>query len=227
MTAARVPSDSNAGSVLVAALERAWSAICDRHPQVPEVVMVVASGSAGSGGRRGLKLGHFAAQRWKVADDDAERSELFVGGEGLAAGAVGVLGTLLHEAAHGLGAARGIHDTSRQGRYHNRRYAALAGELGLTVRTAGTGGWTATAVPAETAAGYATVIEDLTRALVLWRHAEGPEGGRARARNLLAAVCACGRRIRAARSTLDEDLILCGRCGAAFEPVDHDQQPED
>src|SRR6266700_2169878 len=105
---------STAASVLVAALERAWTAIRARHPQVPEVVMAVASGSVG---RRGeLKLGHFADRRWTVTT--AERPELFVGGEGLAAGAVEVLGTLLHEAAHGLAATRGIQDTSRQGRYH-------------------------------------------------------------------------------------------------------------
>jgi hypothetical protein len=87
------PTGGDAASVLVAALERAWSAIRRRHPEVPEVVMAVASGSVG---RRGeLKLGHFAERRWTV--DAAERPELFVGGEGLAAGAVEVLGTLLHE----------------------------------------------------------------------------------------------------------------------------------
>ena len=40
-----------------------------------------------------------------------------------------MLCTVPHEAAHGLAYARKIGDTSRQGRYHNRRYAALAGEL--------------------------------------------------------------------------------------------------
>ncbi len=207
------PGGSNAASVLVATLERAWAQIRRRHPQVPEVVMAVASGSIG---RRGeLKLGHFAERRWTV--DAAERPELFVGGEGLAAGAVEVLGTLLHEAAHGLAAARGVQDTSRQGRYHNRRYAALARELGVTVGTAGSRGWTATAVPAETTTVYAAVIDDLARALVLWRRAEHPSGGR-RANNLLAAVCGCGRRIRAARSTLAEAPVLCGRCGGPFQP---------
>jgi len=44
-----------------------------------------------------------------------------------------VLGTLLHEAAHGMAATRQIKDTSRQGRYHNRRFAELAAELGITV----------------------------------------------------------------------------------------------
>ncbi len=206
------PTGGNA-SVLVAALERAWSAIRARHPQVPEVVMVVASGSVG---RRGeLKLGHFADRRWTVAT--TERPELFVGGEGLAAGPVEVLGTLLHEAAHGLAAARGVQDTSRQGRYHNRRYVALAGELGLTVQRAGSRGWTATTVPAETTTVYAAVVDDLARALVLWRRAEHP-GGRKRAGNLLAAVCGCGRRIRAARSTLAQAPVLCGRCGGPFQP---------
>ncbi len=212
MTTAR-PTDGNAASVLVAALEHTWMAIRARHPQVPEVVMAVASGSVG---RRGdLKLGHFADRRWRVAT--AERPELFVGGEGLAAGAVEVLGTLLHEAAHGLAATRGVQDTSRQGRYHNRRYAALAGELGLTVQRAGSRGWTATQVPAETATVYDAVVDDLARALVLWRRAEHPGPGK-RASNLLAAVCGCGRRIRAARSTLAQAPVLCGRCGGPFQP---------
>ena len=212
MTTAR-PTDGNAASVLVAALEHTWMAIRARHPQVPEVVMAVASGSVG---RRGdLKLGHFADRRWRVAT--AERPELFVGGEGLAAGPVEVLGTLLHEAAHGLAATRGVQDTSRQGRYHNRRYAALAGELGLTVQRAGSRGWTATQVPAETATVYDAVVDDLARALVLWRRAEHPGPGK-RASNLLAAVCGCGRRIRAARSTLAQAPVLCGRCGGPFQP---------
>jgi hypothetical protein len=211
------PAGSNAASVLVAALERAWAQIRAQHPQVPEVVMAVASGSVG---RRGeLKLGHFADRRWTVAT--AERPELFVGGEGLAAGAVQVLGTLLHEAAHGLAAARGVQDTSRQGRYHNRRYAALAGELGLTVQRAGSRGWTATAVPTDTEATYAAVVDDLARALVLWRRAEHPGTGK-RASNLLAAVCGCGRRIRAARSTLAAAPVLCGRCGGPFQPPEEE-----
>ncbi len=38
---------------------------------------------------------------------------------------------LLHEAVHGIAAARGVRDTSRAGRYHNRRFLAIAEELGL------------------------------------------------------------------------------------------------
>ncbi|MFF1909225.1 hypothetical protein [Kitasatospora sp. NPDC058218] len=38
---------------------------------------------------------------------------------------------LLHEAAHRLAAARGIRDTSRARRYHNRHFMLIASELGL------------------------------------------------------------------------------------------------
>jgi hypothetical protein len=125
--------DRAAASRLVAALEHAWSAIRTQHADVPQVVIVVTSGSDPRSRR--LNLGHFAAGRWQLtgADAPSDRPEVLVSGEGLQRGPVDVLGTLLHEAAHGLAYARTVSDTSRQGRYHNRRYATLARELGLDV----------------------------------------------------------------------------------------------
>ena len=66
-------------------------------------------------------------------------------------GAVDVLGTLLHEASHALAHVRGIKDTSRQGRYHNRRFRDLAAEVGLAVREVPVIGWSDTHVPDATA----------------------------------------------------------------------------
>ena len=41
------------------------------------------------------------------------------------------LQTMLHEAVHALAHARGVNDTSRGGKYHNKRaFVALAAELG-------------------------------------------------------------------------------------------------
>lgn len=157
-----------AGSGLVAALELVWEAIRGRCGEVPEVVVVVAAGSEG----KQLKLGHYAASRWHL--DGGERAEVLVGGEGLRCGAVDVLGTLLHEAAHGLAQTRGVKDTSRGGRYHNRRYRALAEELGLEVAETPPIGWSATTVPEATVAGYAAAVAALNEALVLWRVAERP-----------------------------------------------------
>jgi hypothetical protein len=205
-----------AASLLVAALERIWQTIRRRHPDVPDAVLVVASGAAG----KRLNLGHFAPHRWQV--NGADRHEVLVGGEGLRRGALDVLGTLLHEAAHGLAQARGIQDTSRAGRYHNRRYATLAGELGLEIANLKPIGWSATTVPEATAAGYAGQLEALGAALVLWRRQELHAAGGTRSRNLLACMCPCGRKLRAARTTLQEAPILCGACEQPFEPEDQD-----
>jgi hypothetical protein len=52
-------ADMVATSRLVAALEHAWTTIRRHHPDVPQVVMVVASSSEPRSRRR--NLGHFAA----------------------------------------------------------------------------------------------------------------------------------------------------------------------
>ena len=105
----------------------------------------------------------------------------------------------------------------------NRRYATLAGELGLDVSSVKPIGWSATTVPEQTAAGYAGQLEELQAALVLWRRQEHRIGSGTRSRNLLAAVCGCGRRIRAAKATLAEAPIVCGACQEPFEPADSDE----
>jgi hypothetical protein len=204
-----------AASTMVAAMEGAWTAVRARHPQVPEVVVVLG---AGSEARRGLfKLGHFAAARWQV--NGQRRAEVLVSGEGLHRGARDVLGTLLHEAAHGLADARKIQDTSRQGRYHNRRYARLAGEVGLEVACDQQTGWSQTRVPDALAEAYADVLADLAAALVLWRYAEQQAPTSTGSRNLLACQCPCGRKLRVAKQTLAQAPILCGACEQPFEPA--------
>ena len=97
---------------------------------------------------------------------------MLVSGEGLQRGPVDVLGTLLHEAAHGLAYARKVSDTIRKGRYHNRRYATRARELGQAVAHRDPLGWSATRAPEPNAARYAEVLAELAEALVLWRRGE-------------------------------------------------------
>jgi hypothetical protein len=202
-----------AGSTLVAALEQVWTAIRRQHPEVPPAMLVVASGSQG----RRLKWGHFAAGRWQVADTACP--EVLVSGEGLDRPAREVLGTLLHEATHGMAHTRRIADTSRGGRYHNRRFKQLAEELGLQVAEVDPIGWSRTTVPEPTAARYATVLGLLAERLVAWRRREQPVGtAGGGSRNLLVCACACPRRIRVAPATLAVAPIVCGACGAVFTP---------
>lgn len=143
-----------------------------------------------------MPLGHFAAGRWQRGPG-GPLPEMFIVGEGLSRGPADVLATLLHEGAHGAAAIRKIQDTSRQGRWNNARYRAIAAELGLDVAQAPRIGWSATTVPAATAARYAAEFDDLAAALTAWRHPEH-RGGRASSKNGTAARCPCGRRIRVA-----------------------------
>jgi hypothetical protein len=214
MNAEPTTSPQAAASAVVAVLERAWTAIGAYHPDVPQVVVILG---AGSESRRGLfKWGHFAAARWQVADTN--RPEVLVSGEGLKRGARAVLATLLHEAAHGLANTRGVKDTSRQGRWHNRRFAALAGELGLrVVKDSGTG-WSQTSLTDQLATRYADQLTDLDAALGLWRHTERQFGPAASSRNLLACACECGRKLRVSRTTLEQAPIICGGCEEPFQP---------
>jgi hypothetical protein len=209
-----------AASAVVAALERTWAAIRAHHPDLPEAVLILGPGSEA---RRGLReLGHFAAGRWHVQDAKANRHEVLVAGEGLRRGPVDVLDTLLHEAAHGLAHARKIKDTSRQGRWHNQRYAKLAREVGLEVTADATTGLSQTHLTQQAAARYAEQLRDLEAALGLWRHAEPTRDREAGSRSLLACSCECGRKLRVARSTLEQAPILCGACRKPFEPAERE-----
>ncbi len=200
---------------LVAALERAWQTIRDRHQDVPPAVLIVGSGTTSKSAA--VTLGHFAAQRWQRADGEgATVHEVLIGGEGLKLGADEVLATLLHEGAHALALARGIKDTSRQGRYHNRKFKALAEELGLQIAEAPGIGWSATVLPAETAERYRGTLDDLADAITLHRRPEGQRGAPTPSRNAIAAVCGCGRRVRVAPTTLDAGAIVCALCASEF-----------
>jgi hypothetical protein len=203
-----------AGSAVVAALEDAWTAVRTHHADVPQVVIILG---AGSEARRGLfKWGHFAAARWHVAG--ANRPEVLVSGEGLRRGAPDVLATLMHEAAHGMANTRQIQDTSRQGRWHNRRFATLADELGLKVTQDRATGWSQTHLTEQLANRYQQQLTSLSSALQLWRHAELQLGTQTTSRNLLACSCACGRKLRVAKSTLEQAPIICGACQEPFSP---------
>lgn len=204
---------------LVAAIEAAWTAIQAVHQDVPEVVVTIGSGSRSGG----LTLGHFAADRW-VRGEDAVH-ELFVGGEGLARGGADVMGTLLHEAAHAAAQARGIKDTSRQGRYHNAKFKAIAESFGLSIEHDRNIGWSVTTLPEATAARYRVAVRALDKAITAHRRAEsalmgGGNGGRGSSNNGSAAMCSCGRKIRASLAVLAAGPILCGICGAQFLPED-------
>jgi hypothetical protein len=199
---------------VIQALEDAWTDIRSRHTDVPHAVLVVASGSTA---RNQLVLGHFAGGRWQHGAN--RLPEVLVSGEGLRRPAPEVLTTLLHEAAHGLAATRGIKDTSRQGRWHNRRFAALAAELGVDPAQDPVLGWSPCTLRPSTLDDYADTLAGLTAALSLYRYPEQhADGARASNNNGVACACGCGRKIRLSRTVLAAGPITCGLCGEDFAP---------
>lgn len=211
-----------AASDLVRELEALWAAIRRRHPDVPPAVIVVGAGSGDV--RRGeLKLGHFARDRWTRAEGEGPAiAEVFFGGEGFKLGALELLDTALHEAAHGIAAVRGIQETSRQGRYHNARFRKLAEEVGLTAQTAGSIGWSYTELAEGTAAEYADELVSLEAALQLVRRHEVQPAAGAKPPGQIACVCGClpPRKIRVTPSVFDLGPIECGLCVQPFAPAE-------
>ncbi|MFF0145798.1 hypothetical protein ATK36_1073 [Amycolatopsis sulphurea] len=226
------------------AMEQLWAAIRHRHADVPDAILVLASGTMGTTTEI---HGHFARARWHVGDGVDPRAEFFLGAEGLRRSPAEILSTTLHEAAHGIAATRDIVDVS-DGRYHNKRFAALAAEVGLRADQADRIGWSATTALPETVATYRAELSTLEAALTVWRHTEqevavraiapppdiedpdtpalppvvvAPVDGRGAHRggpNYVAAICRCEppRRIRAARSSLELGPITCTLCGDPF-----------
>ncbi|MFC8012587.1 hypothetical protein [Streptomyces cinereoruber] len=232
------------GTRITTALEATWAAFQKHHPDLPDVVMITGTGTQGRNRKR-PKLGHHKADRWLDAAAGGRRAELFVSGEAIAAGGQVVVETVLHEAAHALAAARGIRDTSCAGRWHNRKFAELAKEVGLEPpkRAEKVIGFSEALITAATVSRYASAIRKLDAAALARIEApdeegdqeqdedgkkEGPRGGKGRAGKRLAVACECDppRRMQVTPKLLEGGAILCGECREPFEPVESAEDTE-
>ncbi len=208
-------------AALVAVLEQAWAAIRNQHPEVPARSSSWPPGSPAKPDKP-MRWGHFADGRWQHGDD--QLPEVMVSGEGLSRPADKVFTTLLHEAAHGLAAVRGIKDTSRQGRWHNKQFANLAAELGMTTTKDDKLGFSPCELTELTAARYRATITALGEALNAYRHPETFEGKeRTNNNNGVSAECECPRKLRISLTVFEAGPIRCDECGEAFLPEDTDR----
>jgi hypothetical protein len=231
------------GSQIITALEQAWAAIRDQHPEIPDVVIVTGAGSNQKGLPKGYRLrGHHWPGRWATGPDGEHRMpELFMAGELLAAGGRAVLEVMLHEAAHALAVVRGVRDCSAEGnRYHNKRFAALAAEMGLAgpARPEKVTGWSSCQITGETAAAYGDVISAIDTARLPYLPdssippgGDGGDGGgedqgddhedkpKKRGGRREAVECACQppRKLQLSPKQLEDGPVICGLCHAPFE----------
>ncbi len=213
---------------LLQALSFIWTKIRERHPDVPEVVLLPAPAP-----RRQLNvLGHFAALRWSGRQEKGQHlHEVVVVAEHLDRPAEDTLETLLHEAAHALNFERGIKDCSAS-QYHNKKFRDAALELGLEVKQVKHYGFALTSLPKSTAELYQEEVVKLKEVLIHRRRptlmttggtgstppktpgpSVGGPGPRSRSRK---ATCACPFIIRVSMKTMLNTVIRCECCGEPF-----------
>jgi hypothetical protein len=169
-----------------------------------------------------------------------------VSGECLAEGPHQTLQTMLHEAVHAQAHARGVKDTSRGGKYHNKRaFVALAGELGLIwpqgQRPHPVIGFSEVTFTEQTVADYADTLAYLGAAIRLYRNTfrrlgllgggrQGQEGGEAggdgegqqptgKAGERFKEACGCQppRSFWVRAKQYSPGPITCGVCGQDFQ----------
>ena len=201
------------GSAIVAAAEAAWAEIQARHPEVPDVVIRL-------GVSEGTALGHFASNRLRLRGlASGQTHEVMLSAVRCGDGGEGAFCTLLHEAVHAFCHGCSIQDTSRQGRYHNKRFQSQARAFGLNCELhSATFGLALTTLPPETRESYQDVIAGLDAAIQIHEDrtpakAETPGGREAKAAKPK-AVCECDRKIPG--SALQGGPIICGLCETEF-----------
>lgn len=200
---------------VIEALEAAYARLSDEFG-LPPVTIVVASGA----GRR-PKWGHFHAGQYRLPEGSEEKPvhELLIAAESFRREPHETFGTLVHEAAHAFNEANGIKDTSRGGRYHNKRFKKTAESFGLSIGFDDSIGHSPTTVPQATRDTYADEIAAIGAATKVFR--DFPEAAtKPKARNNPKLTCECGFVIRASRKTIEETAIMCGNCQTWFKESD-------
>lgn len=148
-------------------LDEATAVIAREHGIKGRISLVVGA----TGG--GKKHGHFHANTWADRNDPAQSyHEIMLSGESLERGAVGTLGTLIHELAHAYNFENDIRDVSDSGRYHNDSFKRTAERMGLEIEKAARIGWSVTTVPPQTRQKYAALIEKLEKAIIVFRRGD-------------------------------------------------------
>ncbi|MFI9162836.1 hypothetical protein [Kitasatospora aureofaciens] len=108
-------------------MDTAWQEIRRRHPDVPEPAGTTASGDGPDPTRCAtLRTGR------EFTRDGALTMELQFSAGTLRHGSRANLQALLHHAAHGLARRHGAKEVSSRYRWHNKHFARIARELGLT-----------------------------------------------------------------------------------------------
>ncbi|MFF2080565.1 hypothetical protein ACFVXG_38105 [Kitasatospora sp. NPDC058162] len=210
------------GAVIISTVETAWQEIRRRHPDVPELAVTTASGNGADPTRCAtLRTGR------EFTRDGVLTMELRFCAGTLRHGGQANLQALLHHAAHGLARRRGVKEVSSGYRWHNKHFARIARELGLTPprRATPVVGMTDCRLDDAEATRWSEVIAVLDAAAGVRLEAavqstatpRSPRSG-----NRFAVVCAeCSppRRLQITPFSFEQGPLLCGVCLTKFRPA--------
>lgn len=192
------------------------AAVRKNHEGIPEVVVTLASAKG--------KHGHFAPSAWSVRNDEegakpVYQHEMFLAAESLKRGAVGTVGTIIHELVHAYCHANDIQDTSNGGTYHNKRFAGVAEEFGIAVEKMGHHGFSRTTVPDATVRKYQREVDALEAALTVYRNDVGLAASVTKSTAYFMVCGTCNDRVRlGSKKWFERNLPVCS-CGEPFDLV--------
>lgn len=195
-------------SVVTAQLEATWEAIRANWPTVAEAVIVVYRPEKND------RRGHWHARQWR--NGGGYFDEVMLNSLILVEPIEGALETLLHEAVHSRAETEGIQDTSRDNAYHNKRFAALAAEMGLQTVKDEAIGWRTPGLLPGVLEQYARYLPEWSEAHRLYQEELARAGGKTKGRQAVRLECGCGRILRVSRTTADEGGIRCDLCRSLF-----------
>jgi len=202
-------------SEIIEALERAWQTIQYVHPDTRDAVLCVYQH------HKGDRRGHYASNSWterREGDQEARLDEVYISSHILAEGARSVLETLLHEAVHSIADTKQIKDTSRQGRWHNKRFEALAKTVGLTVVSDKSIGCRTPDITSETAEEYADLLADLEPVLRLYQPVAS-RVSKPRAKPVKLVCSGCGAKLSVSQKVYEAASLVCNECSEPFEAI--------
>jgi len=183
------------------AIRRTWKAIASHCGDLPEVSVAI---------RDQGPPGHQV-----VVVDEHDGHMLWVARSAIHTAAHELLAALIHAAVD-----CSADVTSRQGRYHNERFAVIAGWFGLNVERSQVHGWVDVGLSEDARRLYRTQIADLAEHLpsgpVPVVPSRSAVTGRVTSNGPLSARCGCNRLIKVSRRTLAVGPIVCGVCRELF-----------
>lgn len=203
-------------------LEVAWQNVRDIHPDVRDAIMVVYLHPKND------RRGHWAPESWTVAGDDKEDGqpeqdhidEVHISSHILSQGGRSIMETIVHEAVHSTARSRKVKDVSRQGRWHNRRFARIAEEFGLTVERDAKIGHRTPDLTDEASKTYSESVMWLNDATGNLFQSPQLKDKPTKPANTVKLVCpTCGRYFRIGRKQFEGGPVGCLPCGVEFEEI--------